>query len=153
MDQVYEAQVSLAQYFDTTKDFRLAEKMYEVAYKTSCQVRGDGRRKEAEANRNLAQTAERKKNYVKAKRLFEEFHSLSSNKNFQLPDGTSLHQVACECLQRVYIILSNQVSDLLPCFFILDWYRGMRIWPIHIYFHKSVLKPFRPDPGRREKIN
>lgn len=119
MDQVYEAQVSLAQYFDTAKDFRLAEKIYQIAYKTSCQVRGDGRRKEAEANRNLAQTAERKKNYVKAKRLYEEFHSLSFNKNFQLPDGTSLHQMACECLKRVYIILSNQVNDPLACMFLM----------------------------------
>ena len=91
-------------------DFGLADHFYLASFNTSQQVRGDGRRKEAEANRNLGNAAERKRDYLHAKQLYEEFHTLTVGKDWKDKDGTFLNKLACDCLQRVYVVLSEQVS-------------------------------------------
>jgi len=108
-EEIYESQLLLAQYFDDVGDYRLADHMHNSAFLTSSQIRGDGRRKEAEACCNLGHSAERKENFIAAKKYYEDFHSLTYGKDFQLEDGTTLHQIACDCLQRIYIALAEQL--------------------------------------------
>lgn len=109
-DEVYEAHLSLAIFFDEKTDYLIADHFYKSSFDTSRHIRGDGRRKEAEANCNLGNAAERKHDFFAAKKLYEEFHILTTDKKWELDDGTLLHNHACYCLQRVYVTL----SELLP---------------------------------------
>lgn len=50
MDIVYNSYLSLAKYFEQSDDTFLSNHFYKLCLETSVKVRGDGRRKEAEAN-------------------------------------------------------------------------------------------------------
>ena len=60
MDQVYHSLLSLARYFEETGDQWLSDHFYASLLKTSLKIRGDGRRKESEANCNMGLALERK---------------------------------------------------------------------------------------------
>jgi len=108
-DKIYEAQHALSQFFEKIGNFRLADHFYTVAFNTSKQIRGDGRRKEAEANFNLGTAAERKKDYQLARKLYEEYYSLTADKEWKSEHGNLLHNHARDCLTSVFITLSEQL--------------------------------------------
>ena len=66
MDQVYHSLLALARFFEETGDFWLSDHFYSSCLKTSLKIRGDGRRKESEANCNMGLASEKrgKQNYV-----------------------------------------------------------------------------------------
>ena len=112
MDQAHQAQLNLAQHFEKTKDYWLADYFYASCLKTSVHVRGDGRRTEAEAHNNLGLAAERRKSYDEAVELLETFYNLTKDKSWETADYENLHQNACKSLQRVYTAIAEQVFDL-----------------------------------------
>lgn len=65
MDQVYHSLLALARFFEETGDFWLSDHFYSSSLKTSLKIRGDGRRKESEANCNMGLASENrgKQNY------------------------------------------------------------------------------------------
>lgn len=109
-ESVYDSQLSLAHFFTEHQDYRLADHFFTACHNTSRQVLGDGRRKEAEANCYLGNSAERRKDFSSARKYYEEFYLLTTKKAWKIDDGTLLQKHACDCLQRVYI----QLSELLP---------------------------------------
>ena len=66
MDQVYHSLLALARFFEETGDFWLSDHFYSSCLKTSLKIRGDGRRKESEANCNMGLASEKrgKKNHL-----------------------------------------------------------------------------------------
>ena len=76
-------------------------------------VRGDGRCKEAEAYWNLGIAAERRKEFNKALSFFEKFHSIARGKSWVTESGVKFHNAACDCLQRIYVTLSEMVIYIL----------------------------------------
>lgn len=66
MDQVYHSLLALARFFEETGDFWLSDHFYSSCLKTSLKIRGDGRRKESEANCNMGLASEKrgKQNYL-----------------------------------------------------------------------------------------
>lgn len=59
MDQVYHSLLALARFFEETEDFWLSDHFYGSCLKTSLKIRGDGRRKESEANCNMGLASEK----------------------------------------------------------------------------------------------
>lgn len=53
MDVVYSCYLTLATYFEELGDVSFSNHFYQLCMGTSVKVRGDGRRKEAEANYNM----------------------------------------------------------------------------------------------------
>lgn len=53
MDIVYHSLLSLAKYFEESGDAWLANHFYDSCLQTSLKIRGDGRKKESEANCNV----------------------------------------------------------------------------------------------------
>ena len=111
-EQIYDAQLALATYFDQQKDYFLSDQFYTSAHQTSRQIRADGGRKEAEANCNLGKAAERKKDYQLAIKLYEKFYSLAKDKPWKIADQDEmlLCNVACQHLLTAHVSFSNQVS-------------------------------------------
>ena len=64
MDQVYHSLLALARYFEETGDHWLSDHFYASLLKTSLKIRGDGRRKESEANCNMGLALEKKGNII-----------------------------------------------------------------------------------------
>lgn len=60
MDQVYHSLLALARFFEETEDFWLSDHFYGSCLKTSLKIRGDGRRKESEANCNMGLASEKR---------------------------------------------------------------------------------------------
>ena len=109
-DKIYDAQFSLSKFFEQLGNFRLAHHFYTASYNTSKQIRGDGRRKEAEANYYLGTAAEREKDYSLAQKLYEEYYALTTNKEWKLEGGETLHKHARDCLTSVLITLSEELT-------------------------------------------
>lgn len=60
MEIVYSSRLTLAQFFEQSGDNWLADHFYSSCLKTSLKIRGDGRRKECEANANMGVTLEKR---------------------------------------------------------------------------------------------
>ena len=60
MDQVYHSLLALARFFEESEDFWLSDHFYGSCLKTSLKIRGDGRRKESEANCNMGLASEKR---------------------------------------------------------------------------------------------
>lgn len=110
-EKIYESQHALSQFFEQIGNFRLADHFYTEAFNTSKQIRGDGRRKEAEANFNLGTSAERKSDYLLAQKLYEEYFALTTDRDWKSEDGFLLHNHARDCLTNMFITLSEQVPS------------------------------------------
>lgn len=63
MDIVYSCYLTLANYFEQSEDTFLSNHFYKSCLETSTKIRGDGRRKEAEANFNMGLTFEKQGDY------------------------------------------------------------------------------------------
>jgi hypothetical protein len=63
MDIVYHSLLSLAKYFEESGDLCLSNHFYDTCLTTSLKIRGDGRKKESEANCNMGLTSEKKGMY------------------------------------------------------------------------------------------
>ena len=109
-DHVYQCQLTLAEYFTSKNDAWLADYFYQKCLETSLQIRGDGRRKEAEANFNLGISAEKKLDFVEAVHYTETSYGLSKGKNWEDNNGVKLHRQGCEALQRMYTAIAEKVS-------------------------------------------
>ena len=109
-EKIYEAQLALSKFFEQDKNYKLANYFYSASFDTSRQIRGDGRRREAEANFNLGTAAEHEKDYLRAQKLYEEYYTLTDSRAWKSDDGSLLHNHARDCLTRVLITLSNQIS-------------------------------------------
>ena len=59
MDVVYSSYLTLATYFEQFGDILFSNHFYKQCIEASVKVRGDGRRKEAEANFNMGVTYEK----------------------------------------------------------------------------------------------
>jgi hypothetical protein len=59
MDVVYSCYLTLATYFEQSGDVSFSNHFYKLCLEASVKVRGDGRRKEAEANFNMGVTYEK----------------------------------------------------------------------------------------------
>ena len=73
MDQVYHSLLALARFFEETEDFWLSDHFYGSCLMTSLKIRGDGRRKESEANCNMGLASEKRgeqKNYEHCTEIF-----------------------------------------------------------------------------------
>ena len=64
MDIVYSCYLTLANYFEQSEDTFLSNHFYKSCLETSTKIRGDGRRKEAEANFNMGLTFEKQGDYI-----------------------------------------------------------------------------------------
>lgn len=60
MDAVYSCYLKLATYFEKSGDISFSNHFYKLCLEASVKVRGDGRRKEAEANFNMGVAYEKK---------------------------------------------------------------------------------------------
>ena len=60
MDLVYHSLLALARFFEETGDFWLSDHFYDSCFNTSLKIRGDGRRKESEANCNMGLASEKR---------------------------------------------------------------------------------------------
>lgn len=60
MDQVYHSLLALARFFEETGDSWLSDHFFDACLKTSLKIRGDGRRKESEANCNMGLASEKR---------------------------------------------------------------------------------------------
>lgn len=67
MDQVYHSLLALARFFEEAGDFWLSDHFYGSCLKTSLKIRGDGRRKESEANCNMGLASEKRGKIVDQK--------------------------------------------------------------------------------------
>ncbi len=112
-DQLYKSQLILAEYFSAKKDNWLSDYFYYKCLETSLQVRGDGGRKEAEANFNLGIASEKKMDFDQAVSFMEVFYNLSSDKEWEDEHGNILHKKGCESLQRIYTQIAVQVNCIL----------------------------------------
>lgn len=70
MDQVYHSLLSLARFFEETGDFWLSDHFYGSCLKTSLKIRGDGRRKESEANCNMGLASEKRGESIYRKKYY-----------------------------------------------------------------------------------
>ncbi|XP_002737930.1 tetratricopeptide repeat protein 29-like [Saccoglossus kowalevskii] len=108
MEAVYTAQHKLAEYFKAIEDYWLSDHFYTLCLDTSLQIKGDGRRKEAEANCNMGLGYEHNRVYDKAAEHFETFYKLCSrNKSWRTTDGGSLHAMSCDHLMRLYTTMAE----------------------------------------------
>ncbi|XP_028397486.1 tetratricopeptide repeat protein 29-like [Dendronephthya gigantea] len=113
MDAVYSCYLKLATYFEKHDDISFSNHFYKLCLEASIKVRGDGRRKEAEANFNMGVAFEKQGYYVKAMECFENFYSLTNGRLWKMEDSDrTLFSLACESLQSVYTTLSTKVKDL-----------------------------------------
>ncbi|XP_077984211.1 tetratricopeptide repeat protein 29-like isoform X1 [Glandiceps talaboti] len=111
MEAVYAAQNKLAEYFKAIGDYWLSNHFYLSCLETSLQIKGDGRRKEAEANCNMGLAFEHSRSCDKAAEHFETFYQLSSrNSNWRTEDGQSLHAMACDHLRRLYTTMAENLQ-------------------------------------------
>lgn len=53
MDVVYNSYLTLATYFEQSGDISISNHFYKLCLDTSVKIRGDGRRRESEANFNM----------------------------------------------------------------------------------------------------
>ena len=97
MDQVYHSLLALARFFEETQDFWLSDHFYGSCLKTSLKIRGDGRRKESEANCNMGLASEKRGEFMsntnlvpKVFRLFGQWgnvgKTLGTSKKFKFFD-------------------------------------------------------------------
>jgi len=114
MDVVYQHLLTLAQYFEETKDTWLADHFYAKSLSTSLKVRGDSRRKEAEANSNMGLAQEKRGNVMGAIGYFEAYYKLTKGRVWQNDDGEDLHANSCEHLRRVYTTIAEQMNPSDP---------------------------------------
>ncbi|XP_033098319.1 tetratricopeptide repeat protein 29-like isoform X2 [Anneissia japonica] len=106
LEVVYNARNKLAEYFLSTDDLWLSDHFFASCLDTSLNIPGDGRRK-GEAYCNMGLAFERRRDYGKATKYFEEFYNLASKNNWMTGDGLSLHSSACEHLRRVYTAVAE----------------------------------------------
>ncbi|EDO47081.1 predicted protein, partial [Nematostella vectensis] len=111
MDHVYSSLLALAQYFEQSGDAWLSDHFYSSCLKTSLKIRGDGRRKESEANCNVGLSLEKKGDLHKAAEYFESFYNLTKGRIWQMDSGENLHSMSCENLRRVYTAISDLVTE------------------------------------------
>lgn len=111
MDQVYHSLLALARYFEETGDFWLSDHFYCSCLKTSLKIRGDGRRKESEANCNMGLASEKRGDLFKAAEYLESFYNLTKGRLWQTDDGENLHSLSCGHLRRVYTTMADQVKE------------------------------------------
>eukprot|EP00795_Rhopilema_esculentum_P000833 gene833-10575_t len=110
-DHVYQSQLTLAEYFSAKADGWLSDYFYYQCLETSLQIRGDGRRKEAEANYNLGVTAEKRTDFMQAVHFTETSYNISKGKDWEDETGMKLHQKGCEALQRMYTSIAEQIEE------------------------------------------
>ncbi|XP_070553765.1 tetratricopeptide repeat protein 29-like isoform X2 [Ptychodera flava] len=111
MEAVYAAQNKLAEFFSATGDYWLSAHFYDNCLETSLQIKGDGRRREAEANCNIALGFEHNKTYDKAAEHFETFYKLASrNTHWRTEEGLSLHAMSCDHLRRLYTEMAENLQ-------------------------------------------
>lgn len=110
-EKVYQEYLTLARHFQEMNDFWLSDYFFQASYSCTSEIRGDGRRREAEANWNLGLVHERQSDFAKAQTYFEEFYSLSEDKEWKSEDGTMFHSAACACLKRCYMALSQDLPS------------------------------------------
>lgn len=115
-DHVYQCQLTLAEYFSSKNDLWLADYFYQQCLETSLQIRGDGHRKEAEANYNLAISAEKKMNFIQAVDYAETSYDFSKGKAWE--DEGELHWKNCVALQRNYTSIAEKVCTSF-CYYLI----------------------------------
>lgn len=108
-DQVYQSQLTLAEYFSAKEDTWLRDYFYHKCLETSQQIGGDGRRREAEAHYNLGISAEKKLDFDGALACMEISCNLSKGRDWEDADGVKVHHKGCESLQRMYTAIAEQV--------------------------------------------
>ena len=108
-DQVFQSQLTLAEYFSGKEDTWLRDYFYNRCLETSQQIGGDGRRREAEAHYNLGIAAEKKLNFDGALAFMEIACNLSKGRDWEDTDGVKIHHKGCESLQRMYTAIAEQV--------------------------------------------
>lgn len=108
-EKVYQSYLTLARHFQEINDFWLSDYFFEASYTCTSEIRGDGRCREAEANWNLGLVCERQSNFLNAQKYFEEFYSLTEDKEWKSADGVLFHSASCACLKRCYIALSQHL--------------------------------------------
>lgn len=111
MDQVYHSLLALARFFEETGDFWLSDHFYGSCLKTSLKIRGDGRRKESEANCNMGLASEKRGDLCKAAEYLESFYNLTKGRLWQTDDGENLHSLSCGHLRRVYTTMADEVKE------------------------------------------
>mgnify|MGYP002804017197 CR=1 FL=1 len=115
MDVVYGCYLTLATYFEQSGDISFSNHFYKLCLEASVKVRGDGRRKEAEANFNMGVAYEKQEYYIEAMQCFEHFYNLTNGRLWQMEDtGRTLFSMACESLQNVYTTLATQLKAVDP---------------------------------------
>lgn len=111
MDQVYHSLLALARFFEETGDYWLSDHFYGSCLTTSLKIRGDGRRKESEANCNMGLASEKRGDLFKAAGYLESFYNLTKGRLWQTDNGENLHSLSCGHLRRVYTTMSDQVKE------------------------------------------
>ncbi|XP_066286220.1 tetratricopeptide repeat protein 29-like [Branchiostoma lanceolatum] len=114
MEEVYHCQYQLAKYFQSTSDTWLSDHFFQACLQTSLSVRGDGRRKEAEANCNIGLAYEERGEYDRAAQHFVEFHELASGRNWKDASGKTLEASSCDHLSRIYTTIADQMKAQDP---------------------------------------
>eukprot|EP00112_Aurelia_sp_Birch-Aquarium-sp1_P023226 Seg6835.1 transcript_id=Seg6835.1/GoldUCD/mRNA.D3Y31 product="Tetratricopeptide repeat protein 29" protein_id=Seg6835.1/GoldUCD/D3Y31 len=113
-DQVYQSQLTLAEYFSAKEDTWLRDYFYHKCLETSQQIGGDGRRREAEAHYNLGISAEKKLDFDGALACMEISCNLSKGRDWEDADGVKVHHKGCESLQRMYTAIAEQIEEADP---------------------------------------
>lgn len=111
MDQVYHSLLSLARFFEETEAFWLSDHFYGSCLKTSLKIRGDGRRKESEANCNMGLASEKRGDLIKAAEYLESFYNLTKGRLWQTDNGDNLHSLSCSHLRRVYTTMADEIKE------------------------------------------
>ncbi|KAK2563254.1 Tetratricopeptide repeat protein 29, partial [Acropora cervicornis] len=111
MDQVYHSLLALARFFEETGDSWLSDHFFDACLKTSLKIRGDGRRKESEANCNMGLASEKRGDLLKAAEHLESFYNLTKGRLWQTDNGENLHSLSCGHLRRVYTTMSEKIKE------------------------------------------
>lgn len=110
MEPVYNSRLALAQFFEQTGDNWLSDHFYGSCLKTSLKIRGDGRRREGEANANMGLALEKRGDMAKAAQYFESFYNLTKGRLWQTDSGENMHSLSCDHLRRVYSTIADEVK-------------------------------------------
>ncbi|XP_065669369.1 tetratricopeptide repeat protein 29-like isoform X1 [Hydra vulgaris] len=97
-----ESQLLLAKYFQEKDYNSLANLYYENSYQSSCRIKSDNRKKEAETVYYLGKFKELEQDYFMAQKHFEQLKSITKGCDWY-QEGVLFFKLACECLQRIYI--------------------------------------------------
>ncbi|XP_031553571.1 tetratricopeptide repeat protein 29-like [Actinia tenebrosa] len=111
MDIVYHSLLSLAKYFEESGDLWLSNHFYKSCLTTSLKIRGDGRKKESEANCNMGLALEKNGDLLKSVEYFEAFYNLTKGRLWQNDDGENLHSLSCENLKRVHTAIADGLKE------------------------------------------